>query len=720
MQMARRTSNLVTFLFSKIHLDSIQASPTLDLVRDYFRFTTTFFEVINTSAPHIYHSALPLSPQTSIVHELYKRHTRPFVRVVRGSPISWDPVVAIKDYERLRSGVVWSPCGKFIAVAKDDIAEIFDGVTLGRLDTFIPPFVDSWGLSFSSDSRFLTQYDSGFVTVWDLQTGGPLGTIAGPNTESGLHSCAYSADGKVFVAAGGIPNDMYIDTYDLLSRTHKGSYRVSEGSVIGPIWTRGECLRFATPGEGRRVTVWEAAFTFTHPPAEVASLPVPSNIDYALGVLFHPTPPRLAFVLERKILVWDTGTSKLLLESDPILDHDFISPGQMSFSSDGHVFACIAGTTPEARVWRESPTGYTLNQSLIFPGGINSFYPRAFLSPNGESIVAYVSDAIRLWHTRLRVLPRTEPKVPEVSRTEWVSAINWNALLAFLFSWLTWFGSQLQHYARDQVPSRPDAPFQKGRFPHFVLTFSADGRSAAFVRGLESVVTVLDLQSGDPRLVIDTGMRVDCLGVAGDTVVVAEKEKVVTWKLPAGGRAINARANIADSIRTTTLDISPRRYLGYTSISPDLSHIVVARKLESFGNTLDIYDVPTGRRLAGTEPVNLFPRSPRFTPDGREVWSGSSLKSWDLGWEILQDGESGRTELKSLCQTACPWNPPPWRSFDGYEVTEDGWVLSPTQKRLLLLPHHWRMGDFARKWDGRYLGLRFSELAEVVILEFPE
>ena len=39
----------------------------LKVARDYFDFVTKFFEVINVSATHIYHSALEPSPLSSII-----------------------------------------------------------------------------------------------------------------------------------------------------------------------------------------------------------------------------------------------------------------------------------------------------------------------------------------------------------------------------------------------------------------------------------------------------------------------------------------------------------------------------------------------------------------------------------------------------------------------------------------------------------------------------
>src|ERR1700753_2618427 len=115
--MARCMLHSVPRLFSRIYSGCIQVSPTLNLVEDYIRFVITFFEVINTSAPHIYHSALLLSPQTSITHEMYKNHASPLARVVRGMPDSWEPAIATATFDNYLRDAIWSPCNRFIAVA---------------------------------------------------------------------------------------------------------------------------------------------------------------------------------------------------------------------------------------------------------------------------------------------------------------------------------------------------------------------------------------------------------------------------------------------------------------------------------------------------------------------------------------------------------------------------------------------------------------------------
>ena len=110
----------------------------LDTARDYFHFVTKFFEPINVSATHIYHSALELSPLSSIIRRLYyqRRHTSS-PRVIAGNQDSWDQqLVASCRYNY--SLCAWSPCGRFIAVGDQDSVEIRDSLSFELLSTLMP------------------------------------------------------------------------------------------------------------------------------------------------------------------------------------------------------------------------------------------------------------------------------------------------------------------------------------------------------------------------------------------------------------------------------------------------------------------------------------------------------------------------------------------------------------------------------------------------------
>ena len=671
MRMARCTSHPVAWLFLSTHLNRVQASSTLNLVEDYVRFILAFFEIINISAPHIFHSALPLSPRTSITHKMYKTHASPLVRVVQGMPDSWEQVVATANFHNRLYDAVWSPCNRFIAVATCRSLELLDAVTLGRLFVFEVPYTAlDQQLGFSPDSRFLTlRKDKKFIS-WDLQTGGQLGIIHSyvdfPVAEYLLFK--PSKDGKMVVVAYKSYHDgVHYDTlvYDLLSGERVGSCRVPEGQMIYPIWTHDGYLRFATI-DPRSIRIWQSPFSLEHLPVEVTSLPVPDGVIDAKNLLFLPSLSRLVFVLGDTIQVWDLKAPKLLLKSKLIPKLN-TGPPQGSFSSDGHFFA-YTNTAGGVCVWKDSPTGYLLHQRLPFFIPHPSPGPR--LSPNGESIIIPLNNKILRLHTR------------------------------------------------DQDPSFPSVSTEDSGRRTFTLGFSADEKFVAFGQRKENTVTIIDLQSGEPRWITNVGVEIDCLGVAGSTVVLVGEEKIVSWNLPGGDSASNASIN--DSIRTTVLRHSSKFHSSgtptYTSIPPDLSRIMVARVLPIFGSSLEVYDVSTGLRLARTTTRNGM--RPRFTQDGREAWA--TYDPFREGWEqceIIEDSESGTIELE--CQsTRGPQSGVFRESSRGSVVTGGGWVLSPSQKRLLWLPHRWRSGEENRAWGGRFLGLLHGELSEVVVLEF--
>ena len=654
--------------------------------------------------------------------------------------------------------VVWSPCNRFIAISKFGSAEILDAITLDRLSSFeYPRDSNGWQLSFSPDSCFLTLFDRRDLASWDLQTGGPLGTILlGLDGLPAIpFSFTYSMDGKAVAItyevspadedededesdedgktegenyedenvegendgrdnhnqdngygygrnSHSIDNyshsynsidsnnahdndsdksnydnrDVFVSTYTLLSRTRRRHHRVSEGRIIAPIWTHGEHFRFATV-ELQSITIWEALFGSTHTPTQVKTFPSQNETLDGERFLFLPALSRLAFVQRGTVLIWDARAPKRLLKSGAIPALHFArnpdmahSSSRSSFSSDGGFFACMTAAG-EVYVWKESPPGYILHQRLAFSIPDDSTGPR--LSPNGESIIISLHSAIHLWSTRDQVLPY--PNVPA--------------------------GNSNRH--------------------DFIMGFSPDEALAAFARRGGNMVTILDLQSGNSRFAAHAGMRVDCLGISGNSVVVVGEGKVITWSPPRENHTFTVRANMSDTCRTTVLDRTPpSRFLDeptLTSISPDLIRVAISGySTQPWGPGLEIYDVSTGRCLGGIRtPTGLMPK---FTPDGGEVWGVSDYSTVE-GWKATGDGKSGVIELKPLRQTTHP-PAPPWRSSHGYEVTDNGWVINSTKKRLLWLPHRWRSNWKYRAWCGRFLGLLHGELSEVVILEFFE
>ena len=596
------------------------------------------------------------------------------MRVVRGLTISWEPTVATPYHPGQINMAVWSPCSRLIAALWEGTGEIqiLDATTLAQLSILETPSYKNEWLSFSPDGCLLVCGGVEQLTIWDLQTGCLLGTIPSTTTTSVTNQwwgAACSMDGKMIavIHQGTITT---ISTYNLLSRTPIYTHQVSDGHVIAT-WTHGEYLQFTTLQPGS-ITIWEVSFTSIDTLVEVKSLPVLCDVDLHKS-LFLPAILLLASIpSEDVVLVWDAQNSKLLLNS--VLSS---RPSKMSFSADDCFFACVTDHD-EVYLWKWSPAGYTLHQKVILPHIPG--WKELFLSPNSGSIVMFNGETFRLWHT-------SDPITPPSS-----------------------------------VPTSP------ADLADFILEFSPDRKFSVAVQRFGTTIIVCNLKSGGLELIIDTGMKVIGLKVIGSTVIVVDRDEVVTWNLPVGECTTDARVNIDDSVQTTTLvcgELDAAERVTYASISPNSNHIAIAWS----GNDIDYWhlnllSMSTGECLTSVGAdmgSELW-----FSPDGCELWCGmweqddDTEEAMATGWAIteIEDSGSDCTKLESLGTTAQPPGGFPWQSPHGCKVTPDGWILNSDSKCLMWLPHHWR-SDLRESviWGDQFLGLIHHGLQEPVILE---
>ena len=675
--------------------DLNQESPTLDLVNDCFQFVNGFFEVISKSAPHIYHSALFLSPTTSIVQKLYSLQAKPLARAVQGLPTLWDPSITNTESSGHIRTIAWSPCSKLIAIGQYYRVVVLDTVTLERLHTMhLKNCHVFWeDLIFSPDGHFLTGCsEEGLIANWDLQTGGLISTINTIRTISTIIpintirtistiipikmwtsimylSMSYSECGTMI---GVLLEGTTIKTYNVLSGKKISSHSV-KGLIANIIWTHGECLRFATEGSGS-ITIWEIGFTSDHAPIQVGSLSIPDN--FSQGIVLLPALSWLAFIFEGRIIVWDAQHHKILLDST-----DVKGPGNMSFSPDGRFFVC--GTVgQEFHLWKKSPDGYLSHQKFTTCTG----WATPVISPDGELIISFCDSTLQLWHTADSSTLSLSISVPASQHTN-----------------------------------------------GFLLEFSPNGSLVAVTQRLGNTVTVLDVRSGNQKLVIDTGMEVCGIGISESRVIVVGDGKIVTWEIPAGDSVLSVQGNVSSNVQTTTFDHSIPIERLRASISPDLTYITA---MDDILLELHIYDIQTGENiltawglhktekhlsklsredLGGFRHLENFPG---FNLDGNRVLCATPDGSVRQ-WAVVRNTRSSITKLNSLGDNHIerPSSGLPWHSSCGYQVTDDGWILNTSGRHLLWLPHQWRLRKAERRWNGKFLGLFCRGLPEVVILE---
>ena len=652
----------------------IQVSPTLKLVRDCFYFLTMFVEVINKSAPHIYHSALPLSPPTSSVHVLYKQYAQPFARVVQGLSTLQEAGIVTKFFPSYEwSQILWSPCSRFLIVGGDvGHLQILDSTTLNKSDSLqLPKEFDGCKPVLSPDNHLLAVFNLEEMAICDLQTGSPAITAPlelHPYIGSNLSSM-YSIDGKVIVIVhkGLASKDTFIVSYDLLSYKHTPPHAL-EGHFTGSTWAHGEYLQFATVRQGL-ITIWEVPFTLTHAPAEVESFPAPDEIINGKVFLFLPGLSRLAFSLQNKMLVWDAKAFKLLLESEQT--KIIWCKSSFSFSCDGCFFAYQ--TDHEVFIWKDFHIGYMLHQKLAFPG-MNPCSTLC-LSPDGKLVILSTSDNLHLWSTSNQTI---------------------------------------------SYPGTPDF-LDFGPY-HLILEISPNKRFAAFGSNQILKVIVIDLWSSDWQLVINTGVGVYGLTVTETAVAILGRNVLTIWNIPAGN--FTPGIHTMDTEDRTQIVEFGRLLESYIinhsmSISPDFSHFAL---LDTFQREkvqhLRIYNI-FNQMCLGMTTTNNKCKQPRFSPDGCEIWIRELSGPNAQGWAIIKDGESIITKLEPLVPTVLPSGIFPWRPSHGCKIKDGEWVVDSAQRHLLWLPHHWRMFEnFKPVWNGQFLALPNWTLSRTVILEF--
>ena len=608
--------------------------------------------------------------------------------------MSWDSTIATTKCRAWVHRIAWSPCSRFIAISLEDGTEvqILDGATLktiGYLESGYP--VHAIGFSPRGHSVTCVSVKPAIIISWDLQTGAPVSEIDSgdiqPAGEAHLivHSACGTKIGVLFTdgydygydgSAYGYDSCATVGTYDSITGTPYPTiciydllsgvptfYRPIKELAGNTIWTLGECIQFVTLAPGS-ISIWEVGFTSKDPPTLVRSLPTPNGFNPD-SFVFLPTLYQLVFTSKGAVLVWDAQHSKLLLNSADLYGH--ISVGfSNNFSSNGHFFAC--GTDgPDVYLWKESPTGYILHQ-ILTPRATNPYTP--LLSPNGQSIVVIEDDIIELWRTT-------------------GSSASPSGVLA--------------------PPPRHDKTL--------ILGLSPDRSLAAIGRLAENTVKVLHLKFGTPWLVIDTGMKLSGLRMTEDSVIVVGDGKAVSWNLPVGDQGPCTMVNIGDGIQITTYNYSPfPEWTGtpLASLSPDLKYIAVTGLSETKDMDLNIYDTSTGQCLAGikTRIATLW-----FTPDGCEVWGHQYGEI--TGWKIIKDSGTGHHFLEHFGPDKYPLGGCPWKPPHDYKV-EEGWLFSPSRKRLLWIPHHWQADKNYSQWNGQLLAFLHHGLSDAVILELQE
>lgn len=581
------------------------------MARDYFSFVTKFFEVIDVSTTHIYHTALALSPLSSIVRKLYyHQRPTPFPRVVFGTPDSWDTSIANSNVVFSHGSSSWSPCGQFTATWTGGAVEIRDALAFELLSTLRPTeptsrlpvtFAGSAAryfakLAYSPDGRSLACTSGSTIAIWDIQTGGVAKEIICNETFN--DTLVWSSDGRT------ISTMPVVLGTDAKAQWTVCRYDLASGLMLPPIalrsetkphlWAHNESLRVMTTRDGEACTVdiFEVGPTLTR----IESFPIPEKLCYRIKS-FSPATYRISFssFIERstRLLALDVrNLGNLLDEEGEFHGH--------CFSPDGSLFAASQRDT--VRIWKYNGGCYRpwrQYPSLTDPDSKFQF------SPTSSSILGHFG------------------KTPTV-------AFGWSFPCS-------------RHKQRTTL--RFPSPF-------YLHRICVHGGCA---------VTITSLLSPTPSQFIDTDVKIIGLGILNNALFVVGPETVVAWLLTEEGRVTGVfgdkRADRGNSIWTVSI---PRRQpkglefliegeTGVIKSDGDILHAYNTRTGEVLGPAqmplrlngpwYSILDITRGQHRCydGSMPPHVISRGWVRDSEGRHLlWLPIDPGAAHLGWERVE------------------------------------------------------------------------------------
>ncbi|KIM27453.1 hypothetical protein M408DRAFT_24399 [Serendipita vermifera MAFF 305830] len=586
---------LVNWIRTYRHTDAIE------LAYDMQKFVTTFAVVISQSVSHIYMSAVPFLPSTSIVWRHYAREYGETLRVASGGLSDW-PALQLEfiGHTSEVNCVAFSPDGKrIVSGSNDETIRVWDAetgvVVAGPLQGHRKS-INS--VAFSPDgSRIVSGSFDKTVRVWDAETGA---VVAGPfeGHSSGVSSVSFSPDGKRIVSGS---HDETVRVWD-----------AETGAVVaGPLQAHNDLVHsVAFLPDGKRIVSASTDQTVLVWNAETGAFVACTFRDHSNLVrsgAFSPDGKRIVSgSYDKTVEIWDAETGAVL--AGPLQGHSD-SVHSVAFSPDGK--RIVSGSFDKTiRVW-DSETDAVITSS--FEGHSSSISSVAF-SPDGKRIVSGSGDqTVLVWDAETGAVVAG----PLQGHSSAVSSVVFSPDGKRVVSGS---GDHTVRVWDAQTGALVAGPLQAHSSVVSSVAFSPDGNRIAS-GSFDKTILVWDAET--------------------DAVITGPFEGHSSWVTsvafaPDGNRIVSGSYD--RTIRTwdaETSTVIAGSFEGHSSSVSSVAFLPDGKRIVSgSGDQLVlVWDAETGALIAGPfEGRGHWVYSVAFSPDGNRIISGSAdrkIRMWD-------------------------------------------------------------------------------------------
>ena len=643
---------------------------------DAQNFVLKYFDAIQESALHLYHSALPFCPTKSLLRQHHQNFLTEEVHVKLGLDEDWETTFrTIKTKSSKLSSVIFAQDGSLIATSGDHSIQIFHAATGACLATMVLSGLSPKAIAFSGDNIYLlSSWSDKGVRLWDVQTGDLVRNCVGWH-QSNVIDVAFSANSNRF---SSLDDHGQICVRSTVSGILECTLKAEKGTIYC-LWSPKDNI------------------LFTYAPKIICCFNILSQLSVQSFQEHQNSPSILTINHMRPLVVW--------MKKDVVVVHNLLTHKKVNTLTCNETSQSIQGARKNPQKSGKPPPKYIV------------------LSPDGQVLILRKSEQLEVYDLQSGS-PKPEAVFKRFDKESDVIFAPDGAYLALAsaqdgtVNFCHWNANSLgskSHAAITYVCTSPDGKL--------ITSGQQDGN-----------VNIWSLKSGYEFFtkVVPYGRSVEALALSPDKQYIA----IRFAKSNAQNTSIQVWNVVDKSEDIQQLDVHQTKYFDATLCAlkfldnNNLMHIVVSerRRLDFHFWTLKSGKFET-YKVTWIDLHDTIERPWILEADNKAVvlhHSGNFEESYRFNFEL------------NIIDRECTFNAPMQNRYT--LVVEDNWILDSKGRRIIWLPYNvvssdgnwYEKGNWASHYgrgvdililggrNGKTFVLDFSAVKNIVPTSFAE